>query len=277
MGMSPEAACHSSVLWKKNSSAPNYKPMAEATMYAVDSMERVADDYMAETRRQYDDMAPHLKEIAETQTEAMRQQMEQGEDYYNYMKDTFRPMEEGLVKDAEEFNTEEAREQMARDAAVDVSRADQVARDSNMRVMQRMGVNPNSARFQSMNKSQGLKLAGMKAGAMTNARERAQQLGYAKKLDAIGIGRGLPGASTAAYNSATNAGTAGANSHMAGGNFMLNGMGQAGNFVAQGANMGIQGNQAILNSQTSIANTNANNNASMWGTAAGLGAAAMMM
>jgi hypothetical protein len=79
---------------------------------------------------------------------------------------------------------------------------------------------------------------------MTGARTQAEQLGYARKLDVTGLGRGLAGASTAAYSGATGAGTAGLSSSMAPGNQYMGGL------SAAGGTMG-----AILNSQTSAYNT----------------------
>jgi hypothetical protein len=75
-------------------------------------------------------------------------------------------------------------------------------------------------------------------------------MGYARKLDATGLGRGLAGASTAAYGGATSAGSqAGMNAQSAGQN-MVAGMGQAAGTIAAGQNMQIQGLSTVLNNQT---------------------------
>jgi hypothetical protein len=92
-----------------------------------------------------------------------------------------------------------------------------------------------------------------RAGAMTGARERAQQLGYAKKLDAAGLGRGLAGASTAAYGSAVNAGNSAGGNYQSAGINNLQGMGQGASTIGQGQNMQLSGLGNILNSQTTMA------------------------
>jgi hypothetical protein len=76
-----------------------------------------------------------------------------------------------------------------------------------------------------------------------SARTQAEQMGYARKLDAAGLGRNLAGASTAAYGGATAAGSAGMNTAMAPGSQAMTGMAQAGNTMG-----------AVLNSQTSAYN-----------------------
>ena len=66
-----------------------------------------------------------------------------------------------------------------------------------------MGVNPNSGRFAGMQNATGLQQAAMRANAMTGTRQQAEQMGYARQLDAAGLGRGLAGASLGAYGGAS--------------------------------------------------------------------------
>jgi len=114
-----------------------------------------------------------------------------------------------------------------------------------------MGVNPNSGRFAGMQQASGLQQAAVSANAQTNARTQAQQMGYARKLDAAGLGRGLAGASAAAYGGASGAGAmAGQNAQSAGQNYMGN-MAIGSGTIAAGQNMQIQGLSSILNNQTS--------------------------
>ena len=86
---------------------------------------------------------------------------------------------------------------------------------------------------------------------MTGARNQAQQMGYARKLDAAGLGRGLAGASAAAYGGASQAGSmAGQNAQSAGQNYMGN-MAIGSGTIAQGQQMQLSGLSNILNNQTS--------------------------
>ena len=133
---------------------------------------------------------------------------------------------------------------MAQKAAADVAQAFQGAQGISMREASRRGINPNSGAFGAASNANALRLAAATAGAQTGAHSQAEQMGYARKLDAVGLGRNLAGASTAAYQGATNAGSAGANTSMAGGNQYMAGLNQA---------SGTYGN--ILNNQTSQYNT----------------------
>ena len=76
-------------------------------------------------------------------------------------------------------------------------------------------------------------------------------MGYARKLDAAGLGRGLAGASAAAYGGASNAGSmAGQNAQSAGQNYMGN-MAIGSGTIGAGQQMQLSGLGNILNNQTS--------------------------
>jgi hypothetical protein len=236
---------------KNTVEAPDYAPLAQASRESAQIMRGLGEQQLAFAREQYDRSAPILERIANQQINAQNEQMAQARDYYNYMRDTYRPVERGLVQDAQRFNTEAYRNQLASQAAADAGRAFGIAQQQNQRAMGAMGVNPNSGRFGTSNQAQANALAAQRAAAMTGARTQAEQMAYARRLDAAGLGRGLAGASTAAYGGATGAGSqAGANAQSAGMNYMA-GMGQGASTIGSGLNMQMTGLSNILNNQTS--------------------------
>lgn len=239
----------------KSSAPPDYSAMAAATERGVAVAEKLGNRQMDFAQRQYEEMKPLAERISNSMIAAQEQQMTQAKDYYDYNVGTFRPLEQGLVRDAQNFNTEAYRAQMAQKAAADVQQAFQGAQSQSNREMARRGINPNSgAAISSMN-ANALRLASATAGAQTGARTQAEQLGYARRLDAAGLGRGLAGASTAAYQGATGAGSAGINTAMSAGNQYGQAFGQGAGYAMGGAQMGITGAGNILNAQTSYANT----------------------
>ena len=159
-------------------------------------------------------------------------------------------LKDQLFKMHRGFNTEAYREQLASQAAADAGRAFGISQQQNQRAMASMGVNPNSGRFAGMQNATGLQQAAMRANAMTGTRQQAEQMGYARQLDAAGLGRGLAGASLGAYGGASQAGSmAGANAQSAGQNFMRN-MSMGAGTIAQGQKMNLSGLSSVLNSQT---------------------------
>jgi len=232
-------------------------------------MERVAREQLRFAQQQYQDLRPIAEGIGQAQIAAQTQQMEQAQDYYNYMQDTFRPVEQSLVAQAQEFNTDAYRQQKAAEASAAASRAFATARASNARSLAARGINPNSGAARGMGTATQLQEGLARAGGMTSARNQAQQLGYARMIDAAGLGRGLAGASAAAYAGATGAGSAGINTMMAPGSQYQQGLAGAGSTYGNMANMQ---NQAFMASQA--------NESGMFGALAGaaatLGGAAIM-
>ena len=206
-------------------------------------MEALGREQLDFSKQQYAEMKPIAQRVADQQLASQEQQMKQAQDYYDYQQKTFRPLEQGLVTQAQEYDTEANRERLASQAAADTARAFGTAEGMTSRNLARRGVGPGSGNAMAMQNQNAIALASSRAGAMTGARDRAEQIGYARKLDAVGLGRGLAGASTAAYGAATGAGSAGINSSMAPGNQYMGGLTSAGNTYGD-----------ILKSKTSMYN-----------------------
>lgn len=252
---------------KSNPPPPDYTPLANASTEAAQIMAGLGREQLDFAREQYNAASPILQDVAGLQMDAQRQQMEQGADYYSYLRDTYRPLEKSIVDDAQNFNTAAYRDQLASQAAADVGLAFNKTEAMNERSMASMGVNPNSGRFAGINNASSLAQAANRAGLMTGTRTQAEQMGYARKLDAAGLGRNLSGASLAAYGGATNAGSAaGASLQSAGQNYMGN-MAIGAGTIGQGQQMNIQGLSSVLNAQTQ---TYINSNDSFLGDLGGL-------
>jgi len=220
----------------KSSPPPDYTPM-----------QQIGREQLDFAKQQYAEMAPLARQVAGQQMAAQQQQMRQAQDYYDYQQQTFRPLERGLVADAARFNTDAYKEGLARDASAAAGRAFGVTQDASRRAQASMGVNPASGRAMSMANQSNLGLAAQRANAMTGARNQADQLGWARRMDVTGLGRNLAGASTAAYQGATGAGSAGINTSMA-----------PGSQFQQGLQSGSQTYGNVLNNQTSQYNAGIN-------------------
>ena len=239
----------------KSSAPPDYSAIAAATERGIATAERLGNRQMDFAQRQYDEMKPLAERVANQQMAAQEQQMKQAQDYYKYQTDTFRPLEQGLVEQARNYNTEGNRAQLAAQASADAANAFQSAQGVNNREMARRGINASSGAALMMRNQNALGLAGMTAGAATNARRQAEQTGFARSLDVTGLGRGLAGASLGAYQGANASGSSGLNSAMSAGNQYSSAYGQGAGYMMGGAQMGLTGAGNILNAQTSYANT----------------------
>jgi hypothetical protein len=206
-------------------------------------------EQLAFAQQQYGEMAPLARQIADQQMATQRELMDMGREDRQYQIETFRPMERGLVADAEAFSTEGFREQQARDAAAAAGRAFGGIQDSSMRAMASRGINPASGAGMAMQTQGNLGLAAQRAGAMTGARNQAEQMGFARRMDVTGLGRGLGGAAVGAYGAATGAGSAGMTTSMAPGGQYMQGMGQGASTIGAGQQMQLGGLGNILQTQ----------------------------
>ncbi len=257
----------------KSSAPPDYSAMAAATERGIATAERLGNRQMDFAQRQYEEMKPLAERVANQQMAAQEELMRQGRDYYDYQRETFRPLEQGLVAQAQQYNTEGNRAQLAAQASADAANAFQSAQGVTSRDMARRGINASSGAALMMRNQNALGLAGLTAGAATNARRQAEQTGFARSLDVTGLGRGLAGASLGAYGGASGAGTAGLGSAMSAGNQRSAAFGQGAGYSLAGAQMGLTGQGNILNAQTSAYNTGVNAQGQMYGSILGAGAA----
>lgn len=177
-----------------------------AAALANAELSREAYDYY---KKVYEDQAPMREKaqdtalkVADAQLASMEQQTALAADYNNYNKTTYRPLEQQIVKEATEYDTQERRDAAAGTAVADVGMQATLARQSQQRGQQRMGVNPNSGAALSMENAMSLGEASAKAAAGKQARDQVETVGRAMKMDAASLGRGL------ASNQATAASTA---------------------------------------------------------------------
>lgn len=190
------------VLQKRNiafggkGSAPDPNPgmlaSAEAARESAEAQKEIAKNTLDFYKQQYNDMKPVLQEVLAGQVDTQREAMRQGKEYEQYMKDTFRPLEERLAEDALRYDTEAGREQLARQAVGDIGSAFGQMRSQGTRQARAMGLQPGSGRFAQLNQQLNLQEALARAAASTGAREGALDKSRALKYDAAALGRGLP-------------------------------------------------------------------------------------
>lgn len=150
-------------------------------------------------------------ELTQSQVAAANQNQNIANDYYDYMNKTYRPIEESLAKDATTYSSAAEQEKQAAAAAADIASASANQRAQMNRAMAASGVNPNSGRFASLQNDASILESATRAGAMTKARDNADQLGWAKRMDAASLGKGLASNQVNSQNIALNAGNSAIN------------------------------------------------------------------
>lgn len=168
--------------------------------------------------------------------------------YNKRMTDVFYPMQDKLIKEANDYNTDANREQIAASAIGDVNQSFDNQRANQDRQARSYGIDPTSGAYQSMERATSVDQAATSAAAATRARDAAIQLGWAKSMDAIGLGNGLAGNQATSTNLALQAG----NSSLAAGQVPIQNASTMGSSYNQGygGSAGIYGNVGSLGAQS---------------------------
>jgi hypothetical protein len=234
---------------KSSPPPPDYGPLAQASKESAEIMAGLGREQLDFSRRQYEEMRPLAQRAADQQFATQNELMQMGrEDRERYLE-TFAPVEQGLVRRAQEFDTGAYRERLASQAAADAARAFDTTQGMTSRGLARMGVAPGSGASMAQMNQNALAGASMRAGAMTRSRTDSEGEGMNRLYNAAALGRGLPGQTLGAYGSSVGAGSAGMQTAMAPGGQYMAGMGQGANTIGSGRNMLQSGLGNILSTQ----------------------------
>ena len=130
-------------------------------------------------------------EVADQQLKSSKANDALAADYADYNKTAFRPMEQSIVAEAQDYDTPEKRNAAATAAIADTNKAFAQTNDAAARRLAANGIDPGSTRAMSVMQGQDVNQAVANAGAAFNARKGVETVGYARKMDAANLGRGL--------------------------------------------------------------------------------------
>jgi hypothetical protein len=237
------------------------------------------DTYATAQERQgpIDELA---QKVAQQQFDTSVKQDQRADEAYDRYKNTFEPLQDQFIQEAQDYDSSEAQAAAAAKARAGVESAAASERASTNRSLTAMGVNPNSGRFAGINRAADLGTAVAAAGAENTARDNLKTTALGLKAGAINMGNGLPAQAGQAVGLGLNAGTGAANVTNAANGQFLAGTGVM-NQGFQGAMAGYTNEANILqnqyNSQLKAYQLDSQNNAGMLsgiGSIIGLGFAA---
>ncbi|MEO8021062.1 hypothetical protein [Polaromonas sp.] len=181
---------------------------AAAVMQAEMSKEQLewAKEIYAETAPDRAAATERANAVSDAQLASMDVQNNMAQDYANYQKDTFRPLEQGIVADAAAFDTPERRAAESADAMAKVGAQFDVTRGAARRDASATGVDPSSGNFASRMGTLDVVQAAQQAGAGNAAAKNVETIGAARKMDAANLGRGLASSQATSASLALTAG-----------------------------------------------------------------------
>jgi hypothetical protein len=195
------------------------------------AMSEIARDQLAWERERAKVQDPLVEKIVNQQIGSGDANAARSEEQWKIYRNLFAPLEERMVRDASDFDSQERQERKAAQAGAAVARGYEGALASNLRAMQRMGVNPNSGRFQSLAHEMNLSRAKDTAGAMNQARLNTELQGLALREGAAKFGRNMPNTGLAADAAALSAGNSGVGNLAAGSSIRNANMNSAQNWL----------------------------------------------
>jgi len=203
---------------------PDMKPFADANSAIASENLAFAKEQAGINRQDRQRLLDSTQGIMDRQLALGEKESARSDDYFNYARQTFRPVEQAIAKDAMNFNTGQYAKDLAARAGTDVNVGFENARSQGMRSLSRMGVRPDSGAFAAtvgkLASDQALGLANAQTGAYLTA----DNMKRGALTNAASVGRGYPGASAGS-------------SQLAGGNYAgaNNSMNQTQGLVNQGA------------------------------------------
>jgi hypothetical protein len=182
-------------------------------------------------------------DVAEQQLASSKANDALAADYADYNKTTFRPLEQGIVADAENYDTPAKRQAAADSAVAGVDMQMARKNEATARTMAANGINPGSTRAMAVMEGQGVDQALGAAGAAYNARKGVETVGYARKMDAASLGRGLASSQATSAQVALSAG----NNAVSNTSAPINSMNQSTQANGAGFNTAISANNSAGN------------------------------
>lgn len=183
-----------------------------------------------------------MLEWAKGQSEVTNRWASEDRDRY---KRVFQPRENQFVEESWNYDTPARRGAEAARARADVIGAASQERAATNRAQQAMGVRPDSGRALALNKQADMATSLAAAGASNQARRTVEEAGYARKANAVNLGKGMavnPGTSMGLSNSSGAAGFSGA----------MSGYGQQASILGQEHGQRMQAWQADQNAANSM-------------------------
>lgn len=169
---------------------------SDSNAQALASQEAATRERLAFDKQTYADGAAD-RQFASDSAREMAGWQREDRIKYNTLQDEqvargrkYQSSEDRMLRDAEQYDTEGNQELQASKARANVKQA---FAQSNAERKRGVNYNPNSGRNEAFESQSRLSEALAEAGAVNNAREQVKTKGYAMKMDALGLGKGLIG------------------------------------------------------------------------------------
>ena len=185
---------------------PDYTPIAMAAMQNNAAGQAFSADQLAWAKQQfYENKATTDKVVDMSMANAKTQQDEATQAYQRYQS-VYQPVEDKLVGQVNDWASPTRIAQQEGSAEATAQQQGAQARTASQQQLESFGINPSSTRYAAMDVGNRTATGASAAAAGTNAANLAQQQQLGLESQAINIGRGYPGQTSAEFGGSTSAG-----------------------------------------------------------------------
>lgn len=169
------------------------KLMKDARKYSQETQQNVSGQMEWAKDFWGDQQLGTLTETLGMQLPMMKSFYEESQKSQERYETTFQPLEDSLVREAEEYGSQEKQELEAGRAQADVARSFEAQRENALQRLEDYGVDPSQTRNAALDREVRVTEAAVQAGAGNMARERTQQIGRDLRSQAINVGGATAG------------------------------------------------------------------------------------
>jgi hypothetical protein len=178
---------------------PDYSGIIAAQTQAANSSLELQREQMAWARQQYAKTEETSDKIIESALARQNVLDEQAAEDRARYKETFQPLEDQLVAEAQDYATPARIQQRSGAAMAEVSNQYKVARAAAQDRLESFGIDPSQTRAGALDLGTRISEAAARAGAGNMSREQTEATARALRSEALAVGRGYPGMSAQGY------------------------------------------------------------------------------
>lgn len=234
---------------------PDLGPYADASTDVARMSQETAMAQLDWARQQDTMNRETLNRVLDIQLPAMEDQFANAREDRARYENVFRPAEDALIKDFQEYSSPEKMAEERGKAVADVSAQFDAQRRNALQRLEGFGVDPSQTRNAALDIGMRTEQAAQAAAGAQRAGNRVEDVGRALRSDVINIGRGMPSQVAQSYGQSVAAGQAGVGgANMTSGTSgslmgspgqwagnALQGYGQGANITSQGYNNALAG------------------------------------
>lgn len=186
--------------------APDYSGLILANQQASQQSFQLGQEQLAWAKEVYGDNKDTIDAISNLTLKQQEQQFNDARQDRARYEDTFLPLQNKYIRQAEDFMSPERIQQEAGRAGASVNQEFQAARDNARSQLEAFGVDPSQTRAGALDLQSRVAQGAARAAAMNNARQQTFAQGQQMLGGAVNMGNGLPAQATSGFAGSANAG-----------------------------------------------------------------------